>query len=103
MTDCSSIHGSTSSSSDVLSSRGGGAMSPRIRVIRLVRPSSKRVLLGPESNASFGFAIRGGREFGSGFFVSRVDKGSEADVKGLRVSLQKIILLSTKTSCKAAK
>ncbi|XP_055710946.1 uncharacterized protein LOC129806406 isoform X2 [Phlebotomus papatasi] len=87
MTDCSSIQGSTSSS-DITSSRG---IAPRIRVIRLTRPHSgarNGTLLATPGHASFGFAIRGGREFGTGFFVSRVEKGSEADHQGLRVGDQ---------------
>ncbi|XP_059619167.1 uncharacterized protein LOC132263422 [Phlebotomus argentipes] len=87
MTDCSSIQGSTSSS-DITSSRG---IAPRIRVIRLTRPHAcarNGTLLATPAHASFGFAIRGGREFGTGFFVSRVEKGSEADHQGLRVGDQ---------------
>ena len=38
-------------------------------------------------NASYGFHLRGGREHGTGFFISHVDVGSEAYRKGLRVSL----------------
>ena len=81
MTDCSSIHGS-SSSSDITSSRGSS--NPRIRVIRLTRPQYHQTHAG---NPSFGFSLRGGREYGTGFFISRVEKGSEADVQGLRVFL----------------
>lgn len=35
---------------------------------------------------SFGFSFRGGKEFGTGFFVSAVEKDSEAQYKGLKVS-----------------
>ncbi|KAK6630349.1 hypothetical protein RUM44_005016 [Polyplax serrata] len=35
---------------------------------------------------SFGFSFRGGREFGTGFFVSAVEKDSEAQYKGLKAS-----------------
>ncbi|XP_055681484.1 uncharacterized protein LOC129788969 isoform X2 [Lutzomyia longipalpis] len=87
MTDCSSIQGSTSSS-DITSSRG---ITPRVRVVRLTRPHTgarNGTLLATPGYASFGFAIRGGREFGTGFFVSRVEKGSEADHQGLRVGDQ---------------
>lgn len=84
LTDCSSSLNDSSSSSDVASSRSGAT--PRIRVVRLSRPnvSARRTLT---TNSSYGFAIRGGREFGIGFFVSRIEKGSEADLKGLRVSI----------------
>ena len=86
MTDCSSIHGS-SSSSDITSSRGSS--NPRIRVIRLTRPQYHQTHAG---NPSFGFSLRGGREYGTGFFISRVEKGSEADVQGLRVFLNLLSL-----------
>lgn len=83
MTDCSSsIQGSTSSS-DITSLH---SRTPRIRIVRLCRPtlSSRRTLIGTQST-SFGFSIRGGREYSIGFFVSRIEKGSEADLTGLRV------------------
>lgn len=88
MTDCSSFR-SSSSSSDVTSSRDA---TPRIRVIRLVRPNQSlcRPIVTATASASFGFAIRGGREFGIGFFVSRVEKGSESDLKGLKVIINSI-------------
>ncbi|XP_055909560.1 rho GTPase-activating protein gacU [Eupeodes corollae] len=91
MTDCSSsIQGSMCStmSDAILSARSAMVSNPRIRVIRLVRPNSRRILVTPDNNVTFGFAIRGGKEFGTGFFVSRVEKSSEADIKGLRVGDQ---------------
>ncbi|CAO1377955.1 unnamed protein product [Diamesa serratosioi] len=91
MTDCSSsIHGSTTSSSD-LNSHGGCGPTTRIRVIKLVRPhtnSGRSTLIGHPTLSSFGFSLRGGREFSTGFFVSNVVKGSEADLKDLRVGDQ---------------
>lgn len=97
MTDCSSIHGSNSSSSssgDMISSHG---VTARIRIIRLYRPNqtSRRVLIGPP-NSTYGFSIRGGREFNTGFFVSRIEKGSEADLKGLRVSFSIVLYIFEK-------
>lgn len=88
MTDCSSIHDSTSSSSDLNSHHG--AMS-KIRTVRLTRPHTgnrNNLTLGHPPFSSYGFSIRGGREFGTGFFVSSVVKGSEADLKGLQVGDQ---------------
>ena len=35
---------------------------------------------------SYGFSFRGGKEFGTGFFISVVEKDSEAEYKGLKVS-----------------
>lgn len=120
MTDCSSIQGSTSSS-DATSFRGssgvgGGGSSvghgnnggsnnssscsrtPRIRIVRLCRPNStsRRTLISTQQNTSFGFAIRGGREFSIGFFVSRIEKGSEADLRGLRVIIHLHLTFHTK-------
>lgn len=85
MTDCSSIHGGSTSSSDITSSRGPN---PRIRLVRLCRPhSNTRGLLVGQGSTLFGFAIRGGREFGTGFFISNVEKSSEADIRGLKVKI----------------
>lgn len=88
MTDCSSIHGSTTSSSDLNSHHG--AMS-KIRTVRLLRPHTgnrNNLTLGHPPFSSYGFSLRGGREYGTGFFVSSVVKGSEADLKGLQVGDQ---------------
>lgn len=88
MTDCSSIHGSSTSSSDLNSHHG--AMS-KIRTVRLIRPHTgnrNNLTLGHPPFSSYGFSLRGGREFGTGFFVSNVVKGSEADLKGLQVGDQ---------------
>lgn len=88
MTDCSSIHGSTTSSSDLNSHHG--AMS-KIRTVRLLRPHTgnrNNLTLGHPPFSSYGFSLRGGREYGTGFFVSSVVKGSEADLKGLQIGDQ---------------
>lgn len=89
MTDCSSIHGSSTSSGDMNSHHR--AIS-KIRTIRLLRPHSSgnrgNLTLGHSPFSSFGFSLRGGREFGTGFFISSVVKGSEADLKGLQVGDQ---------------
>lgn len=92
MMDYCSNHGS-SSSSDIASIRRVGStlagVNNRIRVARLVRSQtpSRRIVLG-QGTQFFGFAIRGGREFGTGFFISNVEKGSQAELKGLRVGDQ---------------
>jgi harmonin len=86
MTDCSSYNGSISS--DIPSSRGSNS---RIRVLRLIRAHSdlhSPLLIDPLEHVTLGFSLRGGREFGTGFFVSKVEKGSEADMKGMRVADQ---------------
>ncbi len=88
MTDCSSIHGSTSSSDFCCSRERDCDPSTKIRVIKLVRPHAnkgRKTLIG-QPTSTFGFSLRGGREFGTGFFVSHVVPGSEADRKDLRVS-----------------
>lgn len=88
MTDCGSMHGSTTSSSDLNSHHG--AMS-KIRTVRLMRPHTgnrSNLTLGHPPFSSYGFSLRGGREFGTGFFVSSVVKGSESDLKGLLVGDQ---------------
>lgn len=96
-TDCSSsMQGSTTSSasSDVMTLTTTAASSwcaipasSRLRVLRLVRPHQRRLLVGgPERGSTYGFAVRGGREHGTGFFVSHVEHGGEAQLKGLRVS-----------------
>ncbi|KAM8719665.1 hypothetical protein ACLKA7_005831 [Drosophila subpalustris] len=58
--------------------------STRIRVVRLLRPHQRRLLVVPERSAAYGFAVRGGKEHGIGFFVSHVEQGGEAQLKGLR-------------------
>ncbi|ALC48490.1 CG5921 [Drosophila busckii] len=98
-TDCSSssIQGSTASSasSDVMTLTTTAASSwcampasSRLRLVRLVRPHQRRLLMVSEQSASFGFAVRGGKEHGIGFFVSHVEHGGEAQLKGLRLGDQ---------------
>ncbi|XP_032588700.1 putative uncharacterized protein DDB_G0277255 [Drosophila mojavensis] len=98
-TDCSSssMQGSTTSSasSDVMTLTTTAASSwcampasTRLRVVRLVRPHQRRLLVVPERSAAFGFAVRGGKEHGIGFFVSHVEHGGEAQLKGLRIGDQ---------------
>lgn len=77
MTDHSDIIASSNSS---CTSRMAPA---RVRIVRLVRNSGLYRLSCQTS--SFGFSIRGGREFGIGFFVSHIDPESEADIRGLKV------------------
>ncbi|XP_058829890.1 uncharacterized protein LOC131689095 [Topomyia yanbarensis] len=73
----------------------------RVRLVRLTRPQSfdrhhhrsgvgNGVGGGGGGGASgnFGFSIRGGLEYGTGFFVSAVEKDSEADRQGLKVGDQ---------------
>ncbi|XP_053950510.1 protein kinase 4 [Anastrepha ludens] len=103
LTDCSSIQGSTaSSSSDVMtlattaswcaisipSSASAAATSARLRILRLIRPHARRILVTPDTSPSFGFTVRGGKEFGTGFFVSSVERNSEAELKGMRIGDQ---------------
>lgn len=84
----SQFTGSTMSSetlSGSLSSR-----SSRVRTVRLVRPFHGTLPppgLTCRHGPSLGFSIRGGREHGTGFFVSHVETGSEAHRQGLRVSV----------------
>nr|CAD7570771.1 unnamed protein product [Timema californicum] len=77
-----SAHSSVSSTSDSC-----GGRPSRLRTLRLVRR-----LVGaappPGRPSSFGFSLRGGREHGTGFFVSAVETGSEAHCQGLRVGDQ---------------
>nr|NP_572290.2 uncharacterized protein Dmel_CG5921, isoform C [Drosophila melanogaster]AAN09159.2 uncharacterized protein Dmel_CG5921, isoform C [Drosophila melanogaster] len=98
-TDCSSsMQGSTTSSasSDVMTLTTTAASSwcaipasSRLRVLRLVRPHQRRLLVGgPERGSTYGFTVRGGREHGTGFFVSHVEHGGEAHLKGLRIGDQ---------------
>lgn len=92
MTDCSSFRSSATSTtfSDMIPSsvKISNGSSPgntnnkntRIRIVRLNRNRTN-------ITRNFGFSLRGGKEFGTGFFVSHVEKGSEADLRGLRVSI----------------
>lgn len=67
---------STTSGSGVAGA--AGAVERRIRVVRLLRPR--------RSAPAFGFSLRGGREYATGFFISKVDFNSEAHLQGLKVS-----------------
>ena len=71
-------------------SGGGSSDQSRMRTIRL-----HRRLTGSHSGPpNFGFSVRGGREHGTGFFVSAVEQGSEAQCQGLKVSfLQNLQIL----------
>lgn len=61
------------------------AGSSRLRTIRLIRPHLRpSLLIGAIS--SFGFSVRGGKEYGTGIFVSNIDHNGEAAQKGLCVS-----------------
>lgn len=69
-------------SSVCTSDSGGGSSQGRLRTIRLHRR------LGGRGPPTFGFSVRGGREHGTGFFVSAVEPGSEAHNQGLRIGDQ---------------
>uniref|UniRef100_A0A1A9WAY3 PDZ domain-containing protein n=1 Tax=Glossina brevipalpis TaxID=37001 RepID=A0A1A9WAY3_9MUSC len=96
LTDCSNSlrESTTSSSSDMLtlttsaSSWCAFSVSSRIRMVRLIRPHMRRILVVPGTTPTFGFTVRGGKEFGTGFFVSSVDRNSEAEQKGLKIGDQ---------------
>lgn len=61
----------------------------KIRTVRLIRNRNNNSLtIGHPPFSSYGFSLRGGREYGTGFFVSSVVKGSEADLKGLQIGDQ---------------
>lgn len=69
--------------------------SSRVRTVRLVRPMHGTLPppgLTCRHGPSLGFSIRGGREHGTGFFVSSVEVGSEAYRQGLKVSEKKQII-----------
>ncbi|XP_069675086.1 harmonin isoform X2 [Periplaneta americana] len=65
-------------------SGGGGSGQGRIRTVRLHR----RLVANHGGPPNFGFSVRGGREHGTGFFVSAVEQGSEAHCQGLRIGDQ---------------
>uniref|UniRef100_A0A182VXL0 PDZ domain-containing protein n=1 Tax=Anopheles minimus TaxID=112268 RepID=A0A182VXL0_9DIPT len=61
----------------------------RVRTVRLVRPHHGYNLRNlPITGSNFGFSIRGGLEYGTGFFVSAIERDSEADRQGLKVGDQ---------------
>lgn len=66
-------------------SSGGGNGQGRTRTIVLHR----RLTGNHHGPPNFGFSVRGGREHGTGFFVSAVEQGSEAHCQGLKVSCSK--------------
>lgn len=103
------------------SSSAAAAVMPRVRTIRLKRPTAHQMVAAPTitgtagptqsrnqlilgsaaateliaahsqlsasaSSSLFGFSLRGGSEYRTGFFVSHVEPASEADVQGVQVS-----------------
>ncbi|CAH0561329.1 unnamed protein product [Brassicogethes aeneus] len=80
---------STMSSETV--SESCGSRHNRVRTVRLVRPANGTLPppnLTCKHGPNLGFSLRGGREHGTGFFVSSVETGSEAHRQGLRVGDQ---------------
>ncbi|CAH0717212.1 unnamed protein product, partial [Brenthis ino] len=57
-----------------------GVVERRVRVVRLLRPR--------KAAPAFGFSLRGGREYATGFFISKVELNSEAHLQGLKVGDQ---------------
>lgn len=81
----------SASSADTSDSGGDTSLSGRsCCTVRNVTLSRRPVPIptGPSCRpqGSLGFSLRGGREHGTGFFVSAVEKGSEAYIQGLMVS-----------------
>lgn len=79
---------SSISSSDTMS----GSIASRQSQVRTVRMNRKNfgslnapIGLNCKHGPSLGFSIRGGREHGTGFFISHVDPGSEAYRQSLKV------------------
>ncbi|KFB42176.1 AGAP004018-PA-like protein [Anopheles sinensis] len=66
---------------------GDGGQQARVRTVRLVRPQSHGHR-NPPNGTNFGFSIRGGLEYGTGFFISAIERDSEADRQGLKVGDQ---------------
>lgn len=91
MMDYSSQYTGSTIGSDTMSESVLSRQS-RIRTIRLVRPTNGTLPppgLTCRHGPNLGFSIRGGREHGTGFFISSVELGSEAHRQGLRVRKQK--------------
>ncbi|XP_038213651.1 ribonuclease 3 isoform X1 [Zerene cesonia] len=76
------MYATSMASTPTSGSRGDltGAVERRIRVIRLLRPR--------RAAPAFGFSLRGGKEYATGFFVSKVEHNSEAHLQGLKVGDQ---------------
>ncbi|XP_022912475.2 harmonin isoform X1 [Onthophagus taurus] len=90
MVDYNSQYAPSTFSSDTIS-ESMMSRTPRMRTVRLIRPSHGS--LPPPGftcrhGPTLGFSIRGGREHGTGFFVSQVENGSEANRQGLKVGDQ---------------
>ncbi|XP_053681313.1 uncharacterized protein LOC128732168 [Anopheles nili] len=67
----------------------GSQQQARVRTVRLVRPHGYGHRALPHvPGVNFGFSIRGGLEYGTGFFVSAIERDSEADRQGLKVGDQ---------------
>ncbi|GJQ84792.1 hypothetical protein Trydic_g21191 [Trypoxylus dichotomus] len=91
MMDYTSQYAASSFGSDTLSGSMGSGRPPRIRTVRMVRPNHGTLPppgLTCRHGPSLGFSVRGGREHGTGFFVSYVEPASEAHRQGLKVGDQ---------------
>lgn len=92
MSAMSAMSGMSAMSSDTMSGSvvSSTRQSNRVRTVRLVRPNISALpppgLSGCRHGPNLGFSIRGGREHGTGFFVTHIELGSEAHRQGLRVS-----------------
>lgn len=94
MMDYSSQYTGSTIGSDTMSESMMMSRQPRIRTIRLVRPTNGTLPppgLTCRHGPNLGFSLRGGREHGTGFFISNVELGSEAHRQGLRVREEKTI------------
>lgn len=108
------LRGGGGSDSTAIDDDGDQQTVARVRTIRLRRPTaaaanvvpqpqqlqSRNLLIGGgnavnpmelalianQSNSLFGFSIRGGSEYRTGFFISHVEPASEADIQGILVS-----------------
>lgn len=91
MVENSSQYAASTMSSETLSG-SCSSRTNRIRTVRLVRPSNASNFPPPSLTCrhgpSLGFSVRGGREHGTGFFVSHVEPASEAQRQGLMVGDQ---------------
>ncbi|XP_041972917.1 uncharacterized protein LOC121728741 isoform X2 [Aricia agestis] len=73
------------STSTLSTTTSGSAMlsaERRVRAVRLLRPR--------RAAPAFGFSLRGGKEYATGFFISKVELNSEAHLQGLKVGDQVI-------------
>ena len=68
----------------------GGAVVPSLpphrEVVRTLAKGMRMLTLVRKKGETYGFHLKGGKEYGTGFFISHVEEGSVAQLQGIKVT-----------------